>query len=221
MTPRRYESTLPNINVKRLGFFLDGWADIIEGKGSKANLVRRDVLAQLEARGMPDINSGNRKGFANTVASEYRDYVSTETYPGVVTLIYISQHGKDLYASWRTYIRPVANTAVLFALGAISLFFGIMVVANSYNGSGGAFFGGWIVSFIILALMVAFAGYIVRRDPIAFFLVDPSYFDIDDITAMDLSVHYSVLRALDKAGITTAKLRLKRDFKTGRKGDIV
>lgn len=222
MATRSKSTTLNAINLSGLGFFLDGWADVVEGMGKKANQVRKDVLTHLETRGMPDIEFGSRTGYTAVTTGEHRDYVSTETYPGAITMIYIAEHGKDLYASWRTYIRPIINAAVLFVLGVASLFFALIIAANPNNRLGiGGFFGGLLVTYIILALLLAFAGYVVRGDPLAFFLVQPNYFDTDDITAMSLSVHYSVLRALDKAGIDSSKLRLKRDFKTGRKGNTI
>jgi len=206
-----------NFNMKRLGFFLDGWADIIEGAGDKAEKVREDVKAQLHGREMPDIKLGIKKGAVGSMYSSVRNYVSTETYPGAITMIYITEHGKDLYTSWRTFIRPVLNTTLLWIMGGIALLFGLISSASSYRDSGGAFFGGLFGTFIVMALLVAFAGNAIKADPLAFFLIEPSYFDADDITAMSLSVHYSVLRALDKVGIDSSKLRLKHEFKGGRK----
>jgi hypothetical protein len=61
----------------------------------------------------------------------------------------------------------------------------------------------------------------MKRYSLAYFFVEPTYFDADDITAMGLAVHSSILRALDIVGIESAKLRLKQDFKTNRRGDSV
>lgn len=46
-------------------------------------------------------------------------------------------------------------------------------------------------------------------------------FDAEDITAMGLSVHKTIIRCLDTAGIDISKLRLKRDFKGGRRDETV
>jgi len=56
---------------------------------------------------------------------------------------------------------------------------------------------------------------------LAYFFIEPNVFDAEDITAMSLSVHKSVLRALDSAGIDSSKLRLKQDFKGGRRDQVV
>jgi hypothetical protein len=55
-----------------------------------------------------------------------------------------------------------------------------------------------------------------RRNFFRYFYVEPNLFDADDITAMSLSAHKSLIRALDKAGIDASKLRLKQSFKGGR-----
>jgi hypothetical protein len=64
-------------------------------------------------------------------------------------------------------------------------------------------------------------GIIFRRSPLVFLFREPSIFDADDITAMNLSVHKSMLRALDQEGIDSSKLRLKGEFKGGRRQDTI
>ncbi len=211
------------INVNKLGLFIDGWADLVEGMGAKAETVRQEVLTQLESREMPDVKTANKNGYVDLSAPGYREYVVTTTFPGVTTVIYVAQHGKDLYTSWKTFIRPVINGALMVVLVIASFILGIFQAgaAPVFINSGMVFLIGWIGSLIFLCLLIAAAGYIFKRSVLAYFFVEPSYFDADDVTAMSLSVHYSILRALDKAGIESAKLRLKRDFTSGRKGDVV
>ena len=55
----------------------------------------------------------------------------------------------------------------------------------------------------------------------AFFVIEPNLFDADDITAMSLTAHKSLLRAMDSSGIDMSKLRLKQDFQGGRRGERV
>ena len=52
-------------------------------------------------------------------------------------------------------------------------------------------------------------------------LKEPSLFDAEDITAMNLSIHKSLLRALDQGGIDSSRLRLKGEFHSGRRRDTV
>jgi len=155
-----------SINVNTLGYFLDGWADLIEG-----------------------------------------------------------------YTSWRTFIHPVLNQTVLLIALGISAVLGL--VTGGIRQSGGVFgpqetsfsLMGWIlatVGFAILAAIVlALAGRILKGDWLGYVFIQPNVFDAEDITAMSLSAHKSLLRALDETGIDVTKLRLKSEFKGGRRGEIV
>ncbi len=229
-TPSPQTLPLPRegINVGRLGSFVDGWSELIEGMGSKAEQVRSEVLEHLKARNMPNIGLGNNKGYVSLTSSEERDYVIAQRKPGAITTIYIAQHGVDLYASWRTYYSSPPNKELLYwVLGGsafLGLFpggFGIGSIFDSY-GNNFSFFG-WILSTIIFILLASYimvlAGNHYKGDPRAFFYKNKTVFDADDITAMSLSVHKSVIRSLDKSGIDVSKLRLKQTFK-GDRSDI-
>jgi len=82
-------------------------------------------------------------------------------------------------------------------------------------------FGAWLGFFFLECALVAAAGYFLKNDPLYFFYVEPNLFDVEDIAAMNQSVHKSVLRALDKAGIDTKLLRPKQEFTTGRHGEKI
>ncbi len=217
-----------SINVNDLGYFLDGWADLVEGMSDKADDIHANVLGQLEDRQMPDIQTSVKQGYVNYMGSERRDYTVTTTSPGATTLIYIGKHGKDLYTSWRTFIHLVLNRQVLLiALGicaALGLFTGGINRSNNFfGGPSSTSFSlfGWVgatIGFAILAAVIlGVAGRVMKGSFWAYFFIEPSYFDADDITAMSLSAHKSLLRALDSVGIELSKLRIKQDFKGGRR----
>lgn len=75
--------------------------------------------------------------------------------------------------------------------------------------------------FLAIIVIVGFLGYSLKKNVLAFILVEPSLFDKDDITAMNLSVHKSILRALDTSGIDVSKLRIKERFTGGHRGEDV
>ncbi len=228
--PTRH-SPVHNINVNKLGFYLDGWADLVEGMGSKFEEVRSGVLKQLEGRNMPDILVGNREGYVSLVSKDRRIYVVSTTDPGATTTIYVAQHGKDLYASWRTWIEQVLNVQLLQIVGVVCGVLGFLTggLRSSTdffrNAQSTISITGWVTStiglLILAAILIAIAGRVVKGSFLAFFFIEPNMFDAEDITAMSLSVHKSLLRALDTSGIDISKLRLKRDFKGGRRGDAV
>lgn len=219
------------INVNALGYFLDGWSDLIEGMGGKADEVRQLVLKQLQDRNMPDIDLGNKTGVVSLGSGEKRDYVVAATQPGACTTIYISKHGHDLYASWRTWIEPKINWNLLkwFGLAAVVLGLfsgGIRKNYGFYSSSGISFsLTGWLLAmfgFAILGfILLGIAGRIIKGRFFAYFFIEPNVFDAEDITAMSLSVHKSILRSLDDAGIDISKLRVKQTFKGGRRDDEV
>ena len=92
-----YPSNRTNIN--NLGYFLDGWADLIEGMSAKAEEVRKKVYDDLIARDMPEISTSITEGYASLSTKDHdrRIYVLSKTYPGASTSLYIGKHGKDLY----------------------------------------------------------------------------------------------------------------------------
>ena len=337
----------------RLGYYLDGWADIIEGMGWKAEDVREDIMKQLEERDMPHvtIKEVNMHEGVTSFVEEPRDYIISTTFPGVTTTIYVAKHGSDLFASWRTFIHNTINWELMaiyylvaFAISiiinlpsfdslvnyysqrapqpkatsdwpsffsfcgiTIGIFISILTLEeivdfyakrNNYDliqlkrkiitffdkdndpgtlteksikenflGIYGiiAFILGLIIfglsrweldatertqrwnefvrdisdilpillpiilkiilysmaGFFIILIFVIPVGIILKQNILAFILKEPSLFDKEDIAAMSLTVHKTLLRALDKAGIDKSRLRLKGVFKAGRRGEEI
>jgi hypothetical protein len=220
-----------SLNVNKLGVFLDGWSDIVEGMGDKANQVRQNILSLLQGREMPDIALDNKVGYVSLISKDRRDYIVSETFPGARTTIYIAQHGNDLYASWRTWIEPKINWNlwkwILIGAAVLGFLTGGIQQSNSFYGPSQTNFSliGWIgamIGYLVLtAIVLAVVGRVIKGNFLAYFFIEPNVFDAEDITAMSLSVHKSVLRALDSAGIDSSKLRLKQDFKGGRRDQVV
>jgi hypothetical protein len=231
--PKTATTQLPSlkINTSKLGEYLDGWADLVEGMGEKAEDVQTKMLAYLKLKEMPDIQLGKNMAYDPNHINN-REYILAKTNPGVTTTIYISKHGKDLYVSWRTWLKPVLNSGVFILIGIISAILGYASFGTHQVG-GSLFIRGitqtWIegwagstfVYFLLGLLLVSFLAKIFKGDPFAYFFIEPSIFDADDISAMSLSVHKSILRSLDQEGIDISKLRLKEKFTGGRKGEDI
>lgn len=221
--------TSTNINVNILGYFLDGWADLIEGMADKVQEVRQKVVSDLKDRDMPEVDTREMVAYVSITSNERRPYTINTTNPGATTTIYIDKHGRDLYVAWRTFIQPVLNNQVILTALGISGFLGLVTGGidssrNFYGRSEVSFslFGWivWTIGFMILACLgIAAVGRILKNNYLAFFFIEPSVFDAEDITAMSLSAHKSLLRALDSTGIDITKLRLKQTFKGGRRGE--
>lgn len=237
----------PNIPLNQIGFFIDGWADLVENGNEHTSKVQEEVYQILTSRNMPDVEVKRATGSVGMLSfdTSRRDYTITTTHPGATTTVYIAPHGNDLYVSWATYIRPILNKKLFLILLAIAVGPGLCVILSAFAGSltnigrslsespiggAGTLVGtlvtlaccGGFVLYVILAIfafetvVVGMASYFVKGNAITFFLIEPSVFDADDIAAMSLSVHKSILKALDKIGIDTSHLRLKQQFKRGR-----
>ena len=196
----------PNV----IGFFLDGWSDLVESMGTLADQVRQALIQDLKSRQMPDIKISSQSGYDKVLGDGKRPYVILQMHPGVTTTMYVDAHGTDLYVSWRTYIKPVINRLTLIGL----IIFGV-IMAFQFDVVG--FFLGLVGGAVLLWI----AGATLHQNPLKYFLVDVTIFDAEDITALSLSAHYSLLRALDQMGIDTSKLRIKEKFSSGRKGEDI
>jgi hypothetical protein len=109
---------------------------------------------------------------------------------------------------------------MLAAVGDVIQIFNA-VLSESFISPWMLIFSGTVTTFVGIIVFVMVAGMIFKRDFLAFVLNSPSLFDHDNITAMTLSVHKSLLRALDQTGIASSTLRIKQEFKSGRRGETV
>jgi hypothetical protein len=198
-------------NVDRFGYYLDGWADLIEGQGGSAGSVLEEVVAILRER-YPEKEviplygtvAGNRK--------QARPYAITSNPPGYTTTIYVGERGKDLFVSWRSFRAYVLNSLIWWVIGVsvfLALFVGVVVSSTAFG----------IISllFILWASFELLTRYSRSQlgSPMAIFYVRASLFNQEDWLAMNMAVHKSMLQALDKEGIDLSTLRLKQQFNPG------
>jgi len=218
-----------SVSIGDLGYFLDGWAEIIEGMGEKAEAVHDSVNTNLKAHEMPGVSIVEVLGSAKLTMPADRDYILNEMAPGVTSAIYIAKHGVDLYVSWRTFIKSVLNMQVVWIVLGASAILGLFVGGidrgyDFYGNTATTFsFGGWIgwtIGFIVLAILfLSGLGKFIKGNSLTYFFIEPTIFDAEDITALSLSVHKTILRSLDHVGIDSSKLRIKQSFKGGRRGE--
>jgi len=228
------------LNFGNLGFYIDGWADLAENIGDKAEEVRDLILTSLRNRNMPEVKVEAAK--VNTgLTSETRNYTITTTFPGVTTLIRSGQYGKDLLVTWSTYIKPVPNWSVLAVLTVIAAFFGLRGGGGAMDAAGSISSGvlegllttgqmllAGIFTFILITLGILAAeiavlgafGFFILRDPFWVFVVQPSIFDTDDVVSMSLAAHKAILEALDKVGVDIALVRAKQEYQRKRNEKI-
>lgn len=291
-----------------LGHFLDGWAHLVEGEGDSAQAVRDNLIQRLYDREMSGVRIASISAIPKSGKSEpERPYIVTSKYPGFTTAIYVDSHGKDLYVSWKTYLKPpitIENALIAIAAAAcigivfnvllrisqgalfrypvrtsvfsmgifvvemlillawlfpvlelifgisgkrrpstnekivgillIPLFFPIRALINwmtltftppapppsvafdTFNS-----IPVYVLTILVLTLLVLI--YKVWQGKTLFELLFdvPTIFAADDAIAMSLSVHKSLLHALDQVGIDTSQLRLHNETTQGRIGESV
>ena len=293
-----------------LGHFLDGWAHLVEGEGNSAQVVRDNLIQRLHDREMSGIGIASISAIPKSGKPEpERPYIVTSKYPGFTTAIYIDSHGKDLYVSWKTYLKPPIAIENVFIAIASAIFIGI-VVNILLRISQGAFFRNpipegkflltlgvsiveliifWAWAYPVLELIFGISGEFrpsTKKKIVGILLIPlffpiralinwitltftppapspsvayenfnripvyvltilifaillliykvwqgktlsellfdvPTIFDADDAIAMSLSVHKSLLHALDQVGIDTSQLRLHNQTTQGRIGESV
>lgn len=209
------------INFNQLGVRMDGWADIVQGVGEKAQEAQAQLEQIVRGRQMPAVTVNPTIVTTTSFGNRQRPYLQMEMPNGASIIVYIGAFGRDLYATWESYLRPVFNTQVVYiALGVAA----VMSFLGNADARGFNFFGwimgavGWLVG---EAILLGLAGQFLRGNPLAFLFKQLDKFDADDIGAMTLAVHQSVLQALDCVGIQSQTLRLKEQFRAGSRERLI
>jgi hypothetical protein len=111
----------------------------------------------------------------------------------------ISILGENISGMWRTFWQPIIYSGRFFERGL------------------------WMMlgAFLIALFLLIVAGIFIKKQPLYYLLVQPNQFDVEDISAMSIAVHKSILRVLDDAGIDVSQLRTKEQFTGGRKGENI
>lgn len=228
-----------SVNINGMGILVDRWAEIIEGKADIAETVRNSLIKILQSKKMPDIRIRLVTGTLGITSlnAQRRPYIIAETEPGVKTAIYVAPHGNDLYVSWRTHVRGVINTKLLSILAVTAatptlcltpcLLIGSIVGGTfgtgrfDLGGSLAPFFGVFMGFLLFEALIVALAGFFLRGDFLAYFFVEPTIFDAEDVIALSLSVHKGLQKAVAETGTSVKAWESKTNFKSGRKSEAL
>ena len=227
----------PAIPIADLGTRLDGWADILLGAGAQAQMVAESFEQQLLAQNMPVVKIVPETLTPGGWSGKRRSYYLVQIEPGASMAVYINRFGENLYLAWDMYVRPIIRWPILvialcliFALPALACFVGYngdFLTRLAYAGVGGS------TALLIITLLCSPAagvgllfgagliGLIQRGNATAFFIKEIDTFTADDITAMMMSVHKTLLAALDEAGLKTDLLHEKDRFFAGQRTRLI
>lgn len=225
------------IPIADLGTRLDGWADILLGAGAQAQMVAESFEQQLLAQNMPVVKIVPETLTPGGWSGKRRSYYLVQIEPGASMAVYINRFGENLYLAWDMYVRPIIRWPILvialcliFALPALACFVGYngdFLTRPAYAGVGGS------TALLIITLLCSPAagvgllfgagliGLIQRGNATAFFIKEIDTFTADDITAMMMSVHKTLLAALDEAGLKTDLLHEKDRFFAGQRTRLI
>ncbi len=210
-------------NLERLGQRLDGWADIVEGAGTKTNDMTIAFREQVSKRQMPHVICQSSELVAR--AGQRRNYHLIRTETGVTLAVYIGRFGSGLYFGWDMFFKPLLNTNVIAGIIIAAVLTGLCpslvagAITSLTRGSRGINLLSWLFGTVVLAvaytLLVAIISRVFRGNLLALFFKELTFFDAHDIAATGMAVHRSLLNAADRIGIDTHVLRVKEQFQTG------
>ncbi|MCA9391558.1 MAG: hypothetical protein KC582_04875 [Candidatus Magasanikbacteria bacterium] len=155
---------MQRVSVNRLGRFLDGWSQLIEGKGDSAQAVRDNLAQRIRERTIPKLEITPIYGVSGRTALA-RPYILTKTHNGYTSAIFIESYGEDLYVSWRTFQKPLSllNLILILIMLLVGVAFVWTIVTWLYRfyslyisgflltflWEGGMFYGSLIIQVII------------------------------------------------------------------------
>lgn len=202
-------------SIESLGRRIDGWADIIQDGGEKAEEIAKTFRECLSNWDMPGVTL-EVVDMGTSGTSEKRPYLLAYNRMGATVAVYIGKFGKNLYVAWDLFMRPVWNWAILLGFLIMSALIGLAVSPRNLTG--------WIaitvsstLSLVILSMVVSKT---IKGDALAFFRRELTFFDADDIAAMMLSVHKALKYAIDAVGLDV-QLRIKEQFRAARRDRII
>jgi hypothetical protein len=176
--------------------------------------------------------------FGVKIVGKQRDYLFTVTTPGAVATLNVTATGNDLYLAWDLWLRRVWNELAIglvmllaLAVGAIAGWQAASGIVRLYGGQAPlnavllGFVGAFLLAGLFSAGSVIFAtlalGWLLRGEPLAFFVKDIDLFEAHDVQAMVLGVDKALRNAAEKAGLDVKLLRAKENYRVGRRGRII
>lgn len=214
-------SSTGHVRLDRLGKRIDGWADLIDDQAGEAAHVRQLLIQRLRQRNMPQVSLAHKDVTLGGLVGESRPYQISLHRVGTTVAVYVGEFGTDLYIAWDVFVKLLWRWWVfLLLLGLDFLAVGIFSEGMLFD-----YFEEFalflIPGYITLFILGGIAGLIFKRSFMAFYRHEYNHFRADDIAAMTLAVHKSILETLDEVGINTALVRGKEEFRGGRRERII
>lgn len=185
--------------VSKLGVWVDGWSDVIEGAAGYADEVKAEFIQEMQDAGVVGLRSAESLMSSGTSLPQARQIIQSSS--GASVVVNIAPYGKGLRVGWDLYTRRSPNWVTIGVLGGVILFFALLTSIHSFqydSALGGliSFFSvitGWPLVPII-GLMIA--GKICKEDIWAFFVKDPDDFALEDAESLGMVVDSALSNAI-------------------------
>ena len=225
-----WQETSPRA-LYRLATRIDSWGDVIDTLGERAAQLREAFQARMLAQGLPSM------GYEVTrfgIGADRRKYlVIRPLHRGGRVTVYITEFGQNLYIAWDMWLTRAIRWPVILGMLGVSFLFGpiviSLVVIATVLGSRSVSNLFWFVvpiavfcvNFFLLTFLLGYLGRMVRNDPLAFFVAETNDFEIQDLRALLLTTHYTLLQSADAVGIDVSRLRAKEKFGSDKLGSAI
>ena len=192
---------------------VDGWSDLVAGEAEKAAEIEQNFVDDFNARGLSYVDLGRVEISSGL---QLRAYQVARHQAGSVA-VYANPAGKDLMFGWDLKVAQKVSwkRIGILALAAVIISF----LVSLFSGSPFLYFLeqwingmiGWAFNVAILGLI---AGKVMKGDIWYMFIEKPEAAALQELSALAMAVHQSLLAAVKKAGLEEASLRVKETFKT-------
>ena len=198
-------------SIGKLGARVDGWADLASGAGEKAEAVRAAFVESMNARAADGVSVEKVDFGANGPT------MVVKCAAGSVA-VQASGRGADLFLAWSLYVPRVLKMKMLGILAGVA-FAASFLTALGMVSNFGYFLVNWIFGtinwFMPVTILAMVAGYVWKGSFWFFFMEEPSEAGQDQLAALVLAVHHSLMEAAAAAGVDTGGLRDKKVFVAG------
>jgi len=208
--------------ITKLGIRIDGWADLIDNAGDQVDTLYQFLRVRLGQRKMPQVKHYPQKLSTGRLMGEERQYHMVSHQVGSTVAVYIGAFGEDLYLSWDLFAKQAWKRRVFFIIMGVAAVLSLLVQLFSEDSYPVIMWlSGTIGGTLGICILVALAGLVLRGNFWAFFQEEFNHFRADDLAAMTLAVHHSLLEGLDSIGVDRDLIRPKEQFRAGRRERII
>ena len=192
---------------------VDGWSDLVAGEGEKAAEIEQNFIDDFNARGLTYVDLGRVEVSSGL---QLRAYQVARHQAGSVA-VYANPAGKDLMLGWDLKVAQKVSwkRIGILALAAVIISF----LVSLFSGSPFLYFLvqwingtiGWAFNVAILGLI---AGKVMKGDIWYMFIEKPEVAALQELSALAMAVHQSLITSVKKAGLEETSLRVKDTFKS-------